>query len=260
MCLDPISMTLAIASSVNSYVGQQQQADAQEAAQKRATELERERHLAEMGARRRSQALRQIAAAQRIGAASRGNLRAMARARVAAGEAGLRLSSFSVSTLVDNLNQKFATFRFTEQQKEEMLRGNEDLAFTDGEMRHRQNLQSINRPINQPSILGAALQGAQTGLSAASVMRQWDVPSAPTGADPGVSGGLSARPGAGASSSPLSRAQAPSGWDDFPLPLTHTGGNTVLPGTGPGAVVESVDQSFMDWSVGLGQPPVQRWD
>ena len=211
MCLPVV---LGVASAAASYIGQSQAADAQEKSQRSATTLEQARYLDQVSAARVRQAQERISVAQRIGAASRGNLRAMARARVAAGEAGLSLSSLSVSTLVDDLTRRFATSRFSETQRQGMRDVNRNLAFRDIAMRSRMNLLGINKPIQQPSILTAALQGAQTGLSAASVMQGWSGGGAPTGADPGVSGGLSARPGR----SPAA-AQAPPSWSS-PSPVS----------------------------------------
>ena len=251
MC-SPIGLIAGIASAGMAFIGQGQAARAQERAQKSASELEQARYLDQVNAARVQQAQEQIARAQRIGAASRGNQLAMARARVAAGEAGV--TGLSVQSLIDSMTASFARNRFSETRRAEMQDTNRDLALNDLAMRSRMNLLGINKPIQQANPLQSLVTGLQTGLSVQSAANRWNFGGSVRGAGRAqvvVDGAPRAVP---------VMNNAPPRPTFTPLPLTQTGGNTMLPGTGQSAVVESVDQSFMDWSLGVGQPPVQRWD
>ena len=170
MCA-PIGLIAGIASAGASFIGQRQAASAQERAQARATELEQARYLDQVNAARVQQAQEQVARAQRIGAASRGNQLAMARARVAAGEAGV--TGLSVQALIDSITANFARNRFSETRRAEMQDVNRNLALNDARMRSRMNLLGINQPIQQENPLQALLTGVQVGTSMQSVAQDW---------------------------------------------------------------------------------------
>ena len=170
MCA-PIGLIAGIASAGASFIGQRQAASAQERAQARATELEQARYLDQVNAARVQQAQEQVARAQRIGAASRGNQLAMARARVAAGEAGV--TGLSVQALIDSMTANFARNRFSETRRAEMQDVNRNLALNDLAMRSKQNLLGINQPIQQENPLQALLTGVQVGTSMQSVAQDW---------------------------------------------------------------------------------------
>lgn len=170
MCA-PIGLIAGIASAGMSFIGQRQAASAQERAQANATELEQARYLDQVNAARVQQAQEQVARAQRIGAASRGNQLAMARARVAAGEAGV--TGLSVQALIDSMTANFARNRFSETRRAEMQDVNRNLALNDLAMRSRQNLLGINQPIQQENPLQALLTGVQVGTSMQSVANEW---------------------------------------------------------------------------------------
>lgn len=170
MCA-PIGLIAGIASAGASFIGQRQAASAQERAQARATELEQARYLDQVNAARVQQAQEQVARAQRIGAASRGNQLAMARARVAAGEAGV--TGLSVQALIDSITANFARNRFSETRRAEMQDVNRNLALNDLAMRSKQNLLGINQPIQQENPLQALLTGVQVGTSMQSVAQDW---------------------------------------------------------------------------------------
>ena len=170
MCA-PIGLIAGIASAGASFIGQRQAASAQERAQARATELEQARYLDQVNAARVQQAQEQVARAQRIGAASRGNQLAMARARVAAGEAGV--TGLSVQALIDSMTANFARNRFSETRRAEMQDVNRNLALNDARMRSRMNLLGINQPIQQENPLQALLTGVQVGTSMQSVAQDW---------------------------------------------------------------------------------------
>ena len=170
MCV-PIGVVAGIASAGASFIGQRQAASAQERAQARATELEQARYLDQVNAARVQQAQEKVARAQRIGAASRGNQLAMARARVAAGEAGV--TGLSVQALIDSMTANFARNRFSETRRAEMQDVNRNLALNDLAMRSKQNLLGINQPIQQENPLQALLTGVQVGTSMQSVAQDW---------------------------------------------------------------------------------------
>ena len=170
MCV-PIGVVAGIASAGASFIGHRQAASAQERAQARATELEQARYLDQVNAARVQQAQEQVARAQRIGAASRGNQLAMARARVAAGEAGV--TGLSVQALIDSITANFARNRFSETRRAEMQDVNRNLALNDLAMRSKQNLLGINQPIQQENPLQALLTGVQVGTSMQSVAQDW---------------------------------------------------------------------------------------
>ena len=170
MCV-PIGVVAGIASAGASFIGQRQAASAQERAQARATELEQARYLDQVNAARVQQAQEQVARAQRIGAASRGNQLAMARARVAAGEAGV--TGLSVQALIDSMTANFARNRFSETRRAEMQDVNRNLALNDARMRSRMNLLGINHPLQQENPLQALLTGVQVGTSMQSVAQDW---------------------------------------------------------------------------------------
>ena len=170
MCA-PIGLIAGIASAGASFIGQRQAASAQERAQANATELEQARYLDQVNAARVQQAQEQVARAQRIGAASRGNQLAMARARVAAGEAGV--TGLSVQALIDSMTANFARNRFSETRRAEMQDVNRNLALNDARMRSRMNLLGINQPIQQENPLQALLTGVQVGTSMQTVANEW---------------------------------------------------------------------------------------
>lgn len=157
------SVGMGAASAALSIRGQQQAAKAQAKVQKNATIAEQQRHLQEMSAMRLQQRQEQVAAAQGIQKSATKAREARARARVSAGEAGV--AGLSVDALINDLTRQEAEYRFSVQQQQEFNDVNRELAFKDGAMQSRMNLLSINKPIEQPNYLGAALSGAQTGMS-----------------------------------------------------------------------------------------------
>ena len=162
------ALALGTAQAGMSYVGQQQQAEAQEKAQRKATIAEQQRHLSEMSASRLRERQEKIAAAQRIQQSTTKAREARATARVSAGESGV--AGLSVDALINDMTRKEAEFSFSVQQQMQFANMNRQLGFEDGANRSRMNLLSINKPIAQPNYLGAALSGASTGLSAYSAM------------------------------------------------------------------------------------------
>jgi hypothetical protein len=150
-------------SSILSIQGQRQQAKAQEKMQKNASLAERQRHLQEMSASRLQERQEMTSAAQAIQESTKKAREARATARVSAGESGV--AGLSVDALINDMTRKEAEYSFSVQQQQQFQAINRNLAFQDGAMQSRMNLLSINKPIAQPNYLGAALDGAQTGMS-----------------------------------------------------------------------------------------------
>ncbi len=168
MC-NPIAIALGVAQAGMSYMGQKQQAKTQERVQRNATIAEQQRHLSEMSASRIKERQEKVAAAQRIQQSTTKAREARATARVSAGESGV--AGLSVDALINDMTRKEAEFSFSVQQQMQFANVNRQLGFEDGANRSRMNLLSINKPINQPNLLGSIIQGASTGLSAAGSMK-----------------------------------------------------------------------------------------
>jgi hypothetical protein len=147
-----------------SIKGQKQQAKAQAKAQQNASIAEQQRYLSEMSAMRLRERQEKVAAAQRIQQSTKAAREARATARVSAGEAGV--AGLSVDALINDLTRKQGDFNSSIQQQLNFGEVNRTLGFEDASNRTRMNLLSINRPIAQPDYAGAALSGAQTGMSA----------------------------------------------------------------------------------------------
>ena len=105
----------------------------------------------------------QVAAAQRLQESTKRAREARATARVSAGEAGV--SGLSVDALINDMTRQEADFRFATTQQQQMANTNRELQLRDAGLGFTNNMLRINRPIEQPNYLGAALGGTQTGLS-----------------------------------------------------------------------------------------------
>ena len=163
MC-NPVAIGLAVAQGGMTYIGQQQAARTQEKVQRRATEAEQKRYLQEVSATRLRERQEQIAAAQKIQQSATKSREARATARVSAGEAGV--AGLSVDSLINDLSRQEAEFNFSVAQQLAFSGQNRALGLTDSQMRSRMNLLSINKPIEQPNLVGALLDGATTGMAA----------------------------------------------------------------------------------------------
>lgn len=171
MCTPTLIASAVIggAQSASSVAGQRQQAKMQEQAQANASVQERQRYLAEVSAMRTQQQQEMISRAQRIQEASKRGMEARSRARVAAGESGV--SGLSVDALMGDLTRQEAQYAFSEQQQAEMTDVNRQLQLQESGIGFNRNMLRINKPIEQPNYLEAALQGAQTGLSTYSSLK-----------------------------------------------------------------------------------------
>ncbi len=143
--------------------GQRQQAKAQEKVQKNASLAERQRYLQEMTAMRARERQEGIASAQQRQEITKRAREARATARVSAGEAGV--AGLSVDALMNSFTQNEANSLFAITQQEQFNNQNRALGIQDSQLRSSSNLLRINKPIAQPNYLGAALSGAQTGMS-----------------------------------------------------------------------------------------------
>ena len=163
-----MAIALGVAQGGMSYMGQKQSAKAQAKVQRNATIAEQQRQLQEMSSMRLAQRQEEVAAAQRISQSAKKAREARATARVSAGEAGV--AGISVDALINDLTREQAEYDFSVQQQLEFSRTNTALGLQDSQMRSRMNLLSINRPIEQPNLLGSVLEGVSTGLSGYSTM------------------------------------------------------------------------------------------
>jgi len=150
-------------------VGQRQQAKAQARSQANASAAERQRYLQEVSSMRVQQGQEQVAAAQRIQESTRKAREARATARVSAGEAGV--AGLSVDALINDLTREEANYNFATNQQLQMNDVNRTMQLNQAGLGFTNNMLRINRPIEQPNYLGAALSGAQTGLSTYSVTK-----------------------------------------------------------------------------------------
>ena len=165
----PAAIGLGVAQAGSQFIGQRQMANAQAEVQRRASAAERQRYLNEVSSMRVQQRQEQIAAAQRIQESTRKAREARATARVSAGEAGV--SGLSVDALINDLTREEASYRFATNQQTQMNDVNRTLQLRDAGLGFQNNLLRINRPIEQPDYLGAALSGAQTGMSTYSTLK-----------------------------------------------------------------------------------------
>ena len=173
MC-DPVTagIAMSVASAGTQVIGQRQQARAQAKVQANASKAERERYLQEVSSMRVQQGQEQVAAAQRINESAKKAREARATARVSAGEAGV--AGLSVDALINDLTREEAEYSFATQQQLQMNDVGRSMQLENAGLGFTNNMLRINRPIEQPNYLGAALSGAQTGMSAYSVTKDMD--------------------------------------------------------------------------------------
>ena len=170
MC-NPIAVAigLGVAQGGMQIAGQRQMAKAQEQAQANASKAERQRYLQEVSSMRVQQGQEQVAAAQRINESAKKAREARATARVSAGEAGV--AGLSVDALINDLTREEAEYNFATQQQLQMNDVGRQMQLQNAGLGFTNNMLRINRPIEQPNYLGAALSGAQTGMSTYSTLK-----------------------------------------------------------------------------------------
>jgi multidrug efflux pump subunit AcrA (membrane-fusion protein) len=171
MCPPIIAAGLGIASMGVQVMGQNQMAKAQAKVQKNASIAERQRYLQEVSSMRVQQGQEQVAAAQRVNESARKAREARATARVSAGEAGV--AGLSVDALINDLTKQEAEFNFATQQQLQMNDVGRSMQLENAGLSFTNNMLRINKPIEQPNYLGAALSGAQTGLSTYDVTKDF---------------------------------------------------------------------------------------
>jgi hypothetical protein len=160
---------MGVAQSALQITGQRQQAKTQAKVQKNASAAERQRYLQEVSSMRVQQGQEQVAAAQRIQESTRKAREARSTARVSAGEAGV--AGLSVDALINDLTREEANYRFATNQQLQMNDVNRTMQLDQAGLGFTNNMLRINRPIEQPNYLGAALGGAQTGMSTYSTLK-----------------------------------------------------------------------------------------
>ena len=164
-----IAFVLAGAQAGMQIQGQRQMAKTQAEVQRRASAAERQRYLHEVSSMRIQQGQEQVAAAQKMSESARKAMEARATARVSAGESGV--AGLSVDALINDLTRKEAEYSFNVQKQTQMSDVNRQLQLRDAGLGFTNNMLRINKPIEQPNYLGAALSGAQTGMSTYSAIK-----------------------------------------------------------------------------------------
>jgi precorrin-3B methylase len=149
--------------------GQRQQAKTQAKVQANASAAERQRYLQEVSSMRVQQGQEEVAAAQRIQESTRKAREARATARVSAGEAGV--AGLSVDALINDLTREEASYNFATQQQLQMNDVGRSMQLDNAGLSFTNNMLRINRPIEKPDYLGAAISGAQTGMSTYSTLK-----------------------------------------------------------------------------------------
>lgn len=158
-----------MASTAMQVSGQRQMAKTQARVQANASAAERQRYLQEVSSMRVQQGQEQVAAAQRINESAKKAREARATARVSAGEAGV--AGLSVDALINDLTREEAEYSFATQQQLQMNDVGRSMQLQNAGLGFTNNMLRINRPIEQPDYLGAALSGAQTGMSTYSALK-----------------------------------------------------------------------------------------
>ena len=160
---------MGVATAGSQIIGQRQQAEAQAQAQANASAAERQRYLQEVSSMRIQQGQEEVAAAQKVNESARKAREARSTARVSAGEAGV--AGLSVDALINDLTREEAEYSFATQQQLQMNDVGRDMQLQNAGLGFTNNMLRINRPIEQPDYLGAALSGAQTGMSTYSTLK-----------------------------------------------------------------------------------------
>jgi len=169
MCPPIIAAGLGIASMGAQIHGQKQQAKTQAKVQANASAAERQRYLQEVSSMRVQQGQEEVAAAQRVNASARKAREARATARVSAGEAGV--AGLSVDALINDLTREEAEYNFATQQQLQMNDVGRSMQLENAGLGFTNNMLRINKPIEKPDYLGAAISGAQTGMSTYSTLK-----------------------------------------------------------------------------------------
>ena len=150
-------------SSGAQFMGQRQQAKAQQRYQAQAAAAERQRFQQEQTSMRMRQAQEQEAVGRELEQVSKKSQAALARARVSAGEAGV--AGASVQALMDDYMRQEGGYRAALLRQQELGALGTGMGLEQAGFATQQRQIGINQPINKPSVFGAVLQGAQQAMS-----------------------------------------------------------------------------------------------
>jgi hypothetical protein len=145
------------------FAGARRQAKAQAAYQAQTAAAEQQRALQEQTSIRMRQAQEKEATARELEQVSRKSQEALARARVAAGDAGV--AGASVQALMDDYTRQEAGYRAATLRQQELRGVGTQLGLEQAGLASQQRLIGINQPINKPSVLGAVLQAGSQAMS-----------------------------------------------------------------------------------------------
>lgn len=164
MCL-PVAaqIALTIASGVASLHAQSQAAKAQARAQQQASANEVKRWQHGVSSERLRSAQQDTAMAHEALKGHREAEEGMATTRVAAEEAGVEGNA--VGLAVAEFARKNAAYQTSIMLQERMNNSSSILALEGGGLQFQQNMMRINKPIQQPDVLGTLLSTAQTASS-----------------------------------------------------------------------------------------------
>jgi hypothetical protein len=157
-----LATTFGLQAGVN-FLGQQQQAKAQEAYQAQASLAERQRAIQEQRSIRMRQGQEQEATNREINEMSKKAREAVSTAQVSAGESGV--SGLSVDALLQDYENQSLAYNMGLTRQQEMRDVQTGLALTDAGFRTVNNQIGINRPINQPSAFAAVLDAGSQAAS-----------------------------------------------------------------------------------------------
>ena len=165
MCSPQAGMVaLASIQGAVQFAGQQRQAKQQEAYQRQAQAAERQRFQQEQTSMRMRQAQEQEAVGRELEQVSRKSQAALARARVAAGEAGV--AGASVQALMDDYMRQEAGYRSALARQQELGAIGTGLGLEQAGFATQQRMIGLSQPIEKPSVLGAVLSSAQQAVGA----------------------------------------------------------------------------------------------
>jgi hypothetical protein len=164
MCL-PVAaqIALTIASGVAQLSAQAQAAKAQAKAQQQASANEVKRWQHGVSSERLREAQQGTAMAHESLKGHREAEEGMATTRVAAAEGGVEGNA--VGLAVAEFSQKNAAYQTALMLQERMNNSSSIMALEGGGLQFQQNMMRINKPIQQPDVLGALLSTAQTASS-----------------------------------------------------------------------------------------------
>jgi hypothetical protein len=158
-----MSLATTVASTALTIKGQKDQAKAQAIMQERATKAENKRLAEEGSAIRLNEQIQQENKAVEMQAAAIKAKQARARARTAAGEAGV--AGQSVDDLINSFTQQEAAFRIGLRRQESQMDTARGAQLRGASSASEQNLIRINQPIQRPDYAGTIVRGINQGIS-----------------------------------------------------------------------------------------------